>query len=204
MKDNLQIDSEIKEKGKEDNYGQCKKFIKHKAPMKKARTKQKFEGILKSPRRRLVQAENKNTVKWNASVAEENNSREQKLNSDRNINLLNSQTVYEPYEGSDKYLINLNKVNQIKASDDIIKNVIKALNEPKLPKFKKSNTKGHFIRHDYEKGLHLKAINSVAEKEHIIDDDLDQELKLTLKNTLINKFHKQVCGNNAAKDIKAS
>ena len=95
----------------------------------------------------------------------------------------------------DEYLKNLIKVNQITVTDDLIKNIIKILNEPKeLKKVRNNSTKLKFpTKFDFNS----QAIRSAAENIHVFDDVTDYETKITLQNTIINKFHKEVLGGNS-------
>ena len=94
----------------------------------------------------------------------------------------------------DEYLKNLIKVNQITVSDELIKNVIKILNEPK--EVKKVRNHSTQLKVPFTFNLQSKAIRSAAENMHVFDDILDYETKITLQNTIINKFHKEVLGGN--------
>ena len=95
----------------------------------------------------------------------------------------------------DEYLKNLIKVNQITVSDELIKNVIKILNEPK--EVKKVRNHSTQLKVPFTFNLQSKAIRSAAENMHVFDDILDYETKITLQNTIINKFHKEVLGGNS-------
>ena len=96
---------------------------------------------------------------------------------------------------NDEYLKNLIKVNEIKVSDDIIKNIIKLLSEPQ--EIKKIRTKSTHLQAPFKlNNIHSKAIKSAAENIPVFDDVLDYETKITLKNTIINKFYKEVLGGN--------
>ena len=95
----------------------------------------------------------------------------------------------------DEYLKNLIKVNQISVSDDLIKNIIKLLNEPK--DYKKVRNHSTHLKLPFKFDFQSKAIRSAAENMHVFDDVLDYETKITLQNTIINKFHKEVLGGNS-------
>ena len=105
----------------------------------------------------------------------------------------------------DEYLKNLIKVNEIKVTDDIIKNILKKFNEPK--EFKKVRTYSTHINRGFNSfpNLNLK-INEYSDSFKVFDNDLDDESKITLKNTIINKFHKEIIGSgnefNSAQDLK--
>ncbi len=95
-------------------------------------------------------------------------------------------------EDDDEYLKNLIKVNQISLNDDLIKNIIKLLNEP--GEFKKVRNHSTHTKLPNTFDLQSKAIRNAAENMHIFNDVLDYESKITLQNTIINKFHKEVLG----------
>ena len=108
----------------------------------------------------------------------------------------NSQTKYNPAVigiEDDKYLKNLIKVNQITVTDEIIKNIIKLFNEPK--EFKKVRNNSTHLKVPFKFDFHSKIIRTATENIHVFDD-LDLESKITLQNTIINKFHKEVLGGN--------
>ena len=92
----------------------------------------------------------------------------------------------------DEYLKNLIKVNQITLTDELIKNITNLLNEPK--EFKKIRNKSTHVKIPNTFDLHRKAIKNAAENIHVFEGVLDDESKITLQNTIINKFHKEVLG----------
>ena len=109
----------------------------------------------------------------------------------------NSQTKYNPAVigiEDDEYLKNLIKVNQITVTDEIIKNIIKLFNEPK--EFKKVRNNSTRLKLPFKFDFHSKIIRTATENIHDFDNILDLESKITLKNTIINKFHKEVLGGN--------
>ena len=92
----------------------------------------------------------------------------------------------------DEYLKNLIKVNQITLTDELIKNITNLLNEPKECKKVRNNSTHIKIPNTFD--LNSKAIRDAAENMHVFDGVLDDESKITLQNTIINKFHKEVLG----------
>ena len=92
----------------------------------------------------------------------------------------------------DEYLKNLIKVNQITVSDDLIKNIIKLLNEPQ--EYKKVRNHSTHGKPTFKSDFNTEAIRSATENMLVFDDVLDYETKITLQNTIINKFHKEVLG----------
>ncbi len=92
----------------------------------------------------------------------------------------------------DEYLKNLIKVNQITLTDELIKNITNLLNEPK--EFKKVRNNSTHIKIPNTFDLNSKAIRDASENMHVFEGVLDDESKITLQNTIINKFHKEVLG----------
>ena len=92
----------------------------------------------------------------------------------------------------DEYLKNLIKVNQITLTDELIKNITNLLNEPK--EFKKVRNNSTHIKIPNTFDLNSKAIRDASENMHVFEGVLDNESKITLQNTIINKFHKEVLG----------
>ena len=167
---------------------------------KKTKSK-KLNTILKKESRVIgIPKQDKNIgIKWDNKAINEQNEyrmRHRLSNVQKNKMKSLSRTKYNSAVigvENDEYLKNLIKVNQINVTDDLIKNIIKALNEPN--EFKKTRTnsthlKVHFKSDNYNK------IRSAAENMQVFDDVLDYETKMTLKNTIINKFHKEVLGGN--------
>lgn len=66
------------------------------------------------------------------------------------------------------------------------------LNEPK--EFKKVRNNSTHIKLPNTFDLHSKSIRDAAENMHVFDWVLDDESKITLQNTIINKFYKDVPG----------
>ena len=95
---------------------------------------------------------------------------------------------------NDEYLKNLIKVNQNKDNDNLIKNIIKLLNEPQ--EFKKIRTKSTHTKVPFNLNFNSEAIKTAAQNIPVFDDVLDYERKITLKNTIINKFYKEVLVGN--------
>jgi hypothetical protein len=95
-------------------------------------------------------------------------------------------------EDDDEYLKNLIKVNQITLTDELIKNITNLLNEPK--EYKKIRNKSTHVKIPNTFDLHGKAIKNAAENINVFEGVLDDESKITLQNTIINKFHKELLG----------
>ena len=104
-------------------------------------------------------------------------------------------TPYPDGDDGDIYQEGINKVNEIKLTEELLSNVV-ALNEKDKDKDKgiQSNTqelKKKAYSNEYTSAL--KFYNENKEKF----EDLTGERKISLENTLINKFHKEV--RNASK-----
>ena len=170
--------------------------------LKKRRPK-KLNTILKKESRKLnnnIPKERKTSIKWdNQAIESQTKGKNDKKSSDELKRI--SSTRYKNYiskgeEEEDEYLQNLLKVNQLKVTDDIIKNILKKFNEPN--EFKKVRTFSTHINRAYNSFPKLKVIEStedIKEDIKVFDGVKDDESKLTLKNTFINKFHKEFIGN---------
>ncbi len=91
----------------------------------------------------------------------------------------------------DIYMKGLNKVNQMKETDELISRIFNSLNE--------SNTNKKCLKRNRsclslkcKKAFSLKDLYNFTEVEKIFDDNLEEEQKLTLQNTLYNKLSKKV------------
>ena len=87
----------------------------------------------------------------------------------------------------DEYLKNLIRVNQIKVNDELIKNIIKLFNEPE-----RLNLRAQSSNVLVPSTLDIN--KKLSDNDDILNFDnvLDKESKITLQNTIINKFHKEV------------
>lgn len=168
--------------------------------MKKMKSK-KLNTILKKESRAntgLTKQEKSLGIKWDNKAIDEQKSYRVKhrlSNVQRHKMKSLSRTKYNSAVigvEDDEYLKNLIKVNQISLTDDLIKNIIKLLNEPR--EFKKVRNHSTHIKLPNAFDLQSKAIRNAAENMHIFNDVLDYESKITLQNTIINKFHKEVLG----------
>ena len=166
--------------------------------LKKRRPK-KLNTILKKESRVLnngIPKERKASIKWdNQAIESQTKGKNDKKSSDELKRI--SSTRYKNYiskgeEEEDEYLQNLLKVNQLKVTDDIIKNILKKFNEPN--EVKKARTFSTHINRAFNCFPKLKVIES-TEDIKVFDGVKDDESKLTLKNTFINKFHKEFIGN---------
>ena len=172
----------------------------------KKRKNKKLNTILKKESRIMkedIPKERKLSIKWDKKVIESQITKKKGKLSDEMKK--SSSTRYKNYvcQGEeDEYFKNLLKVNQIKITDDIIKNILKAL-EPKG--MKKVRTFSTHINRQIN-SLPILYPNNSQDDIKVFDDNLDDESKITLKNTIINKFHKQIIGNGnefySDKDLK--
>jgi len=99
-------------------------------------------------------------------------------------------TPYPDGDEEDAYQEGINKVNEIKPTEELLNNVVASLNEN--TDNNQSNTKElkqKAYSNEYTKAL--KFYNENKEKYEKYDD-LSGERKICLQNTLINKFHKEV------------
>jgi hypothetical protein len=172
------------------------KEAKSQTNIKKRKTK-KLNTILKKESRAYnanIPKERKVSIKWdNEAIESQTSKRKGSRLSDEMKK--SSSTRYKNYvcQGEeDEYFKNLLKVNQIKITDDIIKNILKKFNEPK--EFKKVRTFSTHINRQYN-SFPILNISESTEDIKVFDDNLDDESKITLKNTIINKFHKEIIGN---------
>ena len=162
----------------------------------KKRKMKKLNTILKKEPRIMkedIPKERKLSIKWDKEVIESQITKKKGKLSDEMKK--SSSTRYEKYicKGEeDEYFKNLLKVNQIKITDDIIKNILKAFKEPK--EMKKVRTFSTHINRHISSTPILYSHDSEDDIK-VFDDNLDDESKITLKNTIINKFHKQIIGN---------
>ena len=177
------------------------KEIKVQTNIKKRKTK-KLNTILKKESRVYnpgLKKERKVSIKWDNEAIESQtgNKKGNKLSEEMKKS---SSTRYKNYEcqgEEDEYFKNLLKVNQIKITDDIIKNILKKFNEPK--EYKKVRTLSTHINRQFISFPNLNISNS-NDDINVFDDNLDDESKITLKNTIINKFHKEIIGNEFHSD----
>ena len=187
----------------ENNLPKIKKI--HKKSFKKSRTKlsnkqNNIIPLLKPPNCRrnskngILKKEknnnnNNNTVigiKWDNKTIEEQ-FLDRKLHP--RIKIDEPKTPYPEGDESDIYQEGINKLNEIKPTEELINNVVNSLLERNNEKLKESKT-NEFKKRAYtnEYTNALKFYNENKEKF----DELDGDRKLSLENTLINKFHKEV------------
>ena len=93
-------------------------------------------------------------------------------------------TPYPDGDEEDLYQEGMNKVNEIKPTQELLNNVVASLNNDNKSKTGELKLKAY--SNEYTNAL--KFYNENSEKF----EDLTGERKLCLQNTLINKFHKEV------------
>ena len=202
---------EVTRENKNEPYDPAKEekvpVIKIKRKTKKMNTILKKESRIISNNNINNIKERKTSIKWdNETIESQTGNKKDKKLSDEMKRL--SSTRFKNYiyqDEEDEYLKNLIKVNEIKVTDDIIKNILKKFNEPK--EYKKVRTFSTHINRAFNSfpNLNLKITQS-TESIKVFDDVLDDESKITLKNTIINKFHKEIIGSGnefySAQDLK--
>ena len=191
----------LKGKISEKDLTNAKIIHKDKKSMKRARTKTFQEQIkviplLKPPsKRRKFDKNGKSTNQENSQsgiIWDNKTIEEQYLDRKLHprIKIDEPKTPYPDGDDEDVYQEGINKVNEIKPTDELLNNVVATLNEKnKEKKAKVSNTKELKKRaYSNEFTAALKFYNENKEKF----EDLSGERKKCLENTLINKFHKEV------------
>ena len=102
-------------------------------------------------------------------------------------------TPYPDGDDEDIYQEGINKVNEIKLTEELLTDVVASLNEKDKDKIKSNTAELKKKAYSNEYTTALKFYNENKEKY----EDLTGERKMSLENTLINKFHKEV--RNASK-----
>ena len=200
-KENANEYESLKGKISEKDLTNIKRIHKDKKSMKRARTKTfqeqiKVVPLLKPPNKRRKFDKNGKTTNqensqsgiiWDNKTIEEQYL-DRKLHP--RIKIDEPKTPYPDGDDEDVYQEGINKVNEIKPTEELLNNVVASLNEKdKDKKEKVSNTKELKKRaYSNEFTVALKFYNENKEKF----EDLSGERKKCLENTLINKFHKEV------------
>ena len=127
-------------------------------------------------------------IKWDDKTIEEQKDYRKKHPLDKE-KLKNSISRYASIDdNNDIYIQGLNKVNQINSNDEIINKIFNSLNESSKKKNLKRN-KSCLALGRFKRKLNLKNFYKITEKEGIFDENLEDEQKLTLQNTLFNKIN---------------
>ena len=141
---------------------------------------------------------NANTIKWDNETIEQQKDYRKNHPLDKE-KLKNAISKYSNpvIDNDDAYMKALNKVNQINANDEIICKIFNDLNEKNTGKKKcMKRNKSCLLIGKFKRKFDLKKFYSITEKEKIFDDNLEEEQKLTLQNTLYNKINKNVDDKN--------
>ena len=191
---------------KERKYSEANKIRNQ-----KKRKSKKINTILKKDSRYFTQKktakDEKASIKWDNEKIESQNVNKKKTKltiQEADEMKRQSSTRYKNYpvgEDQDEYTKNLIRVNQIKITDDIIKNIICKFSEPHEQK--KTRTLSTHINRGFKSSPNL-ILNKSDIK--VFEGSLDDESKITLENTIINKFHKELILNgdefHSAKELK--
>ena len=175
------------------------KIKKIKKPFKKSRfnKESKVVPLLKPPSKRRKYDENGNlqneeNIQNHSGIIWDNKTIDEQY-LDRKlhprIKIDEPKTPYPDGDDSDIYQEGMNKLNEIKPTEELLNNVVNSLmekNEEKKKNLKTNELKKKAYENEYTNAL--KFYNENKEKF----EELNGERKITLQNTLINKFHKEV------------
>ena len=182
-----------------DESNQESKFLDNNEPKIKIKNIKSKKSILKKDSRIYAgqQKQEKSLgIKWdNKAIDEQNDYRKKHRLSNAQLYKIKSlsRTKFNSNvigEDDDQYLKNLIKVNEIKVTDELIKNIIKKLQRPKEDKISRNHST--ILKTPYKFELYSNSNSSSTDNLDVFDDILDDEKKITLQNTIINKFHKEV------------
>ena len=163
--------------------------------MKKYRKHHKQSSCILKKESRLISGKNNVTsntrsIKWDNKAIDEQNQNRRDHRFDKNMKS-QSQTKYLNYaDDGDLYIKNLNKLNQLKFTDDCLKNIMSSLDQSNILNYKKQKSSAIDLKENIEDIL------TKDGEDQVFDKNLDCESKITLKNTLINKFLREMKGNN--------
>ena len=182
-----------------EESNQESKFLDNNEPKIKMKKIKSKKSILKKDSRIYAgqQKQEKSLgIKWdNKAIDEQNDYRKKHRLSNAQLYKIKSlsRTKFNSNvigEDDDQYLKNLIKVNEIKVTDELIKNIIKKLQRPKEDKISRNHST--ILKTPYKFELYSNSNSSSTDNLDVFDDILDDEKKITLQNTIINKFHKEV------------
>ena len=182
-----------------EESNQESKFLDNNEPKIKMKKMKSKKSILKKDSRIYTgqQKQEKSLgIKWdNKAIDEQNDYRKKHRLSNAQLYKIKSlsRTKFNSNvigEDDDQYLKNLIKVNEIKVTDELIKNIIKKLQRPKEDKISRNHST--ILKTPYKFELYSNSNSSSTDNLDVFDDILDDEKKITLQNTIINKFHKEV------------
>ena len=175
------------------------KVKKHKKSLKKTHNSNQVKVIplLKKPSERRKYDENGNLknqeiIRQKSGIVWDNKTIDEQF-LDRKlhprIKIDEPKTPYPDGDENDLYQEGINKLNEIKPTEDLLNAVVSSLmdnNEEKKKNLKTKELKKKAYSNEYTKALQF--YNENKEKF----EDLSIERKKSLQNTLINKFHKEV------------
>ena len=182
-----------------EESNQESKFLDNNEPKIKMKKIKSKKSILKKDSRIYTgqQKQEKSLgIKWdNKAIDEQNDYRKKHRLSNAQLYKIKSlsRTKFNSNvigEDDDQYLKNLIKVNEIKVTDELIKNIIKKLQRPKEDKISRNHST--ILKTPYKFELYSNSNSSSTDNLDVFDDILDDEKKITLQNTIINKLHKEV------------
>ena len=151
----------------------------------------KVVSLLKSPSKQRKSNKNscyknKNGIIWDNKIIEKQNL-EKKPHSKNKIS--NIKTLYPKGDDSDIYQEGINKVNRIKPNEELLNKIVKSF----LEKNKNNINELKEVSNDNEYSDYL---NFFKEKF----DELENEKRISLQNTLINKFQNEFRNFNQSKN----
>ena len=136
---------------------------------------------------------NNSGIKWDNKTIDEQKDYRKNHPLDKE-KLKNSISKYSTSEADkdDIYMRGLNKVNQMKENDELLSRIFNSLNENTTKKKCLKRNRSCLTIGRCKRVFSLKDFYNFTEKEKIFDDNLEEEQKLTLLNTLYNKLSKEV------------
>ena len=203
----MSVEKELKKENIEENLvkrlnntdNNLPKVKKHKKSTKKSRfaNQVKVVPLLKPPNERRKYDENGNlknqeVIRQKSGIVWDNKTIDEQY-LDRvlhpRIKIDEPKTPYPDGDENDLYQEGMNKLNEIKPTEELLNEVVNSLKENDDEKKKNLKTKELKKKaYDNEYTKALKFYNENREKF----EDLPLERKKSLTNTLINKFHKEV------------
>lgn len=203
----MSVEKELKNENIEENLvkrlnntdNNLPKVKKHKKSTKKSRfaNQIKVVSLLKPPNERRKYDENGNlknqeVIRQKSGIVWDNKTIDEQY-LDRvlhpRIKIDEPKTPYPDGDENDLYQEGMNKLNEIKPTEELLNEVVNSLKENDDEKKKNLKTKELKKKaYDNEYTKALKFYNENREKF----EDLPLERKKSLTNTLINKFHKEV------------
>ena len=180
------------------------KINMEKVPKKKSNSKEKpSNGILKRSNRRAhtIKGESERIIKSSNTITWDNKAINEQINYRKNHPMNKEKLKYSKSKfanslignDEDDYSKGLKKVNLVNKNDSIIYNVIMAL-YGQLKGIKRNNSCVTFGK--FQRKINMADFYNATEKEKFFGEDLRDEQKITLSNTLFNKIRKEVIEEN--------